>query len=369
MSYQFEFCDLKVQYRNLEQEIDAAIKKVLNSSRFINGPELDELEKQIASYSQSRFCVGLASGTDALLVPLMTMGLEPGDEVITTPFTFIATAEVVSLLKAKPVFVDIDEKTYNIDVNRIEEKITKRTKAIIPVHLYGQMADMDRIMAVAEKHHLVVIEDAAQAIGAEYKGKKACSIGDFGSLSFFPAKNLGAYGDGGMAVTGHEEYFRKMKMIRNHGSAVRYEHSLIGLNGRLDTLQCAILLVKLKHLDQWIADRNRVAGRYTEGLKDLVTTPYVEKHNKHVFNQYTIRTEKRDGLISYLNNNGIPTAIHYPKPLHLQECYRDLGCKPGSLPAAEKAAREVMSLPMYPEMPDGIQDTIIRTVREFFKSK
>lgn len=368
MDLKFEFCDLKKQYLSLEKEMDQAIKKVLLSSKFINGPELAELEKRLAEYCGVKHAVGLASGTDALLVPLMAMGLKSGDEVITTPFTFIATAEVVSLLGARPVFADIDEKTYNIDPALIEKKITPRTRAIIPVHLYGQTADMDAIMAVAKKHNLIVIEDACQAIGAEYKGKRACSMGDFGALSFFPAKNLGCYGDGGMAVTNDAEQARKMRMICQHGSEKRYEHAVIGLNARFDTLQCAVLLVKLKHLEDWIKSRNRLAGRYTQALKGMVKTPYVEGHNRAVFHQYTIRTEKRDALLKYLTENGIPAAVHYPRPLHLQPCFAGLGYKEGDFPVSEKAAREVMSLPQYPEMPDSEQDMVIEAIRNFFKT-
>jgi len=262
-----DFTNLKRQYKNLEKEIDAAIKEVLESSTFINGPQVRELEEQIAKYCGTEYAVGVASGTDALLLPLMAIDLQPGDEVITTPFTFIATSEVIALLKAKPVFVDIDEKSYNIDASKIEEKITPKTKAIIPVHLYGQMADMDEIMEIARKHNLYVIEDAAQAIGAEYNGKKSGSIGDFGAFSFFPAKNLGAYGDGGMVTTNNKEFADKVRKLREHGSNVKYHHSHIGINGRLDTLQAAILLVKLKHLNSWLDSRIRLANRYTEKLQ------------------------------------------------------------------------------------------------------
>ena len=361
------FTDLHIQYKNTEKEIDTAIKNVIESCRFINGPQIAELEEAIANYCNSKYGIGVASGTDALLLPLMAIDIQPGDEVITTPFTFIATAEVIALLKAKPVFVDINEQTCNIDADKIAEKITSKTKAIIPVHLFGQMADMDEIIKIAEKHNLVVIEDAAQAIGAEYKNKKSCSIGDFGTISFFPAKNLGAYGDAGMIITNNEENANKLRMLRNHGQAKRYEHSCIGINGRLDTIQAAILLVKLKYLDKWIENRVKLAQRYSEKLKDYVKTPFVKDYNKHVFHQYSIRTDRRDELLSFLKENGIPTAIHYPKPLHLQECFKYLGYKEGDFPVSEKISREVCSLPMFPEMTEEQQDMVIDTIIRFFR--
>jgi len=367
MGYKIEFTDLKKQYRNLEPEIVSALKEVMESARFINGPQVKELEQRMAQYCNTKYAVGVSSGTDALILSLMAIDIKPGDEVITTPFTFIATAEVISLLKAVPVFVDIDEKTYNIDVSRIEEKISPKTKAIIPVHLYGQMADMDEILKIARKHNLFVIEDAAQAIGAEYKGKKSGSIGDFGAFSFFPAKNLGCYGDGGAITTNNQESAEKLYMLRQHGSKARYQHSLIGTNARLDTMQAAVLLVKFKYLDEWLENRIKLAQRYTEKLKHLVQTPYVKPERKHVFNQYTIRTEKRDELIKYLNENGIPTAVHYPKPLHLQEAFSYLGYKEGDLPVSEKISKEVLSLPMYPEMSEQEQDLVIETIYKFFE--
>lgn len=367
MGFKIEFTDLHKQYKLMEAEIDVAIKKVLNSTKFINGPELGELETKLAQFCQTKFAMGVASGTDALLMPLMAINLQPGDEVITTPFTFIASAEVIALLKAKPVFVDIDPQTYNIDANKIEDKITKKTRAIIPVHLYGQMADMDKIMDLAKKYNLIVIEDACQSIGAEYKGRKACSMGDFGALSFFPAKNLGCYGDGGMVLTNNENYAKKIRMIRQHGSEIRYEHTLLGLNGRLDTLQCAILLVKMKYLNQWLEHRTRLGLRYSEQLKDYVQTPFINPNNKHVFNYYAIKTERRDELNKYLNDHGIPTAIYYPKPLHLQECFKTLGYKKGDLPISEKTSDQILSLPIYPEMPEEEQDMVVETVIDFFK--
>ncbi len=361
------FTDLHIQYKNLEKKIDSAIKEVLESCQFINGPQVGQLEEAIAGYCGSKYGIGVSSGTDALLLSLMAADIQPGDEVITTPFTFIATAEVVALLGAKPVFVDIDQKTYNIDVNMIKDKINSKTKAIIPVHLFGQMADMDDIMGLAEKNNLIVIEDAAQAIGAEYHNKKSCSIGHFGTLSFFPAKNLGSYGDAGMIITNDEKYDKKLKSLRNHGQSKRYVHSLIGTNARLDTIQAAILLVKMKYLDQWINNRIRLAEQYNDNLKDYVTTPFKKEENKHVYAQYSIRTEKRDELKDYLNKNGIPTAIHYPGPLHMQECFKDLGYKEGDFPNSKEISNEIMSLPIYPEMTNEKQNIVIETIQQFFK--
>ncbi len=367
MDFKLNFTDLKRQYKTIEKDIDDAIKNVLESTKFINGPQVSELENEIAKYCGSSFSIGIASGTDALLLSLLAIDIQPGDEVITTPFTFIATAEVIALFNAKPVFVDINENTYNIDVSKIEEKITSKTKAIIPVHLYGQTSDMDEIMDIAKNHNLTVIEDACQAIGAEYKNKKSCSMGDFGCLSFFPSKNLGGYGDGGMVITNNEDMANKIKMLRQHGSSIKYQHTILGINGRLDTLQAAILLVKLKHLDTWIEKRIKLAQRYNEHLKNYVKTPYILDHNKSVYNQYTIRTEKRDELIKQLNENGIPTAIHYPKPLHLQECFKYLGHKEGDFPVSEKISGQVLSLPMFPEMTEEEQDMVTKSITNFFK--
>ncbi len=361
------FTDLGRQYKNLEQDIDKAIKEVLLSSQFINGPQVTQIEEQTSKYCNAKYGIGVASGTDAILLSLMALDIQAGDEVITTPFTFIATAEVIALLQAKPVFIDIDANTYNIDVTKIEEKITDKTKAIIPVHLYGQCADMDKIIEIADKHNLSVIEDAAQAIGSEYKNKKSCSMGDFGALSFFPSKNLGGYGDGGMVITSNEEYAMKIKMLRQHGSSKKYHHSHIGINGRLDTLQAAILIVKLQHLDNWIDNRIRLAHRYNDNIKDFVQTPVIEDHNKSVYNQYTIRTDKRDDLIKFLNDNGIPSAVHYPMPIHIQECFEYLDYKQGDFPVSEKTANEVCSLPMFPEMTNDEQDMVIEVINKFFK--
>ncbi len=367
MKYKLNFTDLGRQYRNIKSEILKNIEEVLESTKYINGPQVSMLEQEIANYTGVKYAIGVGSGTDALLISLMAFDIKPGEEIITTPFTFIATAEVISLLGAKPVFVDIDEKSFNIDVNQIEEKITDRTRGIIPVHLYGQMAEMDKIMEIAKKYNLFVIEDAAQAMGSEYKNKKAGSIGDTGCFSFFPAKNLGAYGDAGMIVTNNKNLADKIRMLREHGSAKKYQHQYIGINGRLDTLQAAILLVKVKYLDSYIDNRIKLAKNYSEQLKDYVRVPEILPDRKHTFNQFTIRTEKRDQLQQYLESNGIPTAIHYPMPLHLQPCFKYLGYEEGEFPVAEKTSKEVLSLPMFPEMTEEEQNMVIDTIISFFK--
>ena len=361
------FIDLKLQYKNLKSEIQEAINRVLDSSQFILGPDVTELEKEIATFVNAKFGIGASSGTDALYMAMLALDIGPGDEVITTPFTFIATAEVIALVGAKPVFVDIDPKTYNIDVTQIENKITEKTKAIIPVHLYGQAADMDSISSIAKKHNLYIIEDAAQAIGAEYKNQKVCSLGDIACLSFFPSKNLGGFGDGGMVVTNNETLSEKLRQVGNHGQDKKYSHKYIGINGRLDTLQAAILRVKLKYLNQWIEQRIKHAEYYIQNLKDLVETPYKEDFNKHVYNQFTIRTSKRDELQKHCIDNGIPIAVHYPIPLHFQNAFSYLGYKKGDFPVAEQASLEVMSLPMFPEITESQQDEVISTIKDFFK--
>lgn len=357
--------DLKAQYSSIRKEINEAIFRVIESSHFILGPNVAALEEEVAAYCQARFGVGVASGTDALYVSLLAIGIKPGDEVITVPFTFIATAEVITLLGAKPVFVDIDPKTFNIDPDKIEAAITEKTKAIIPVHLYGQPADLDPILSLASQYDLKVIEDGAQAIGAEYKGKRIGAIGDLGALSFFPAKNLGAYGDGGMVVTNNEDLAEQIKILRVHGSKEKYHHSVIGFNARLDELQAAILRVKLKYLSGWTEARRKKAAAYNQGLKDCpVITPLEATFARHVYNQYTIRSSRRDELKEHLAADGIPTAIHYPIPLHLQEAFSFLEYKKGDFPESEQAAAEVLSLPIYPELSDQQVEEIIKGVRE-----
>jgi UDP-2-acetamido-2-deoxy-ribo-hexuluronate aminotransferase len=367
MAMKMNQIDLKQQYLGMKDEIQEALNRVLDSTQFINGPDVEALEKEVAEYCGTKFGVAASSGTDALLIPLMARGVGPGDEILTTPFTFIATAEVAALIGAKPVFVDIEPATCNIDVSKIEAAITPRTKAIIPVHLYGQMTDMEKLNAIAKQRKIFVIEDACQAIGAERNGVKACSSGDCGALSFFPSKNLGCYGDGGMVLTNDADLAVRMKQVGNHGQVQRYRHGFVGINGRLDTMQAAILRVKLKRLAGWTDRRIAIAKRYDEGFTGLagLSSPVRQPGNKHVYNQYTLRSNRRDELQKHLTDAGIPTAVHYPMPLHLQECFKDLGYKPGDFPVSEQASREVISLPMFPEMTPAQQDDVIAAVRSF----
>jgi len=363
---QIALLDLKGQYAAIKDEIRTAIDEVLESQYFILGPKVQQLESEIAQYCNAKHAIGVASGSDALLLSLMAIGVGHGDEVITSPYTFFATAGSISRLGAKPVFVDIDPKTYNINPQLVEEEITDRTKAVIPVHLYGQCADMEPILEIAEKHNLKVIEDAAQAIGAEYKGRKAGSVGDLGCLSFFPSKNLGGYGDGGMVVTNDEELAEKIRVLRVHGSKPKYYHSTIGCNSRLDALQAAVLSVKIKYLHGWSKKRSENAWLYEQLFQGMdIATPYVEPHNAHVYNQYTIRVKERDDLRAHLKAYGIGTALYYPLPLHLQECYAHLGHKEGDLPESEKASRETMSIPICPELTEEQQKYIVKAVQRF----
>ncbi|MEW6097445.1 MAG: DegT/DnrJ/EryC1/StrS family aminotransferase [bacterium] len=358
--------DLKAQYATIAEEIDEVVKKVILGGNFILGENVRLLEEEIAAYCQTKYAVGVASGTDALLLSLMACNVGIGDEVITSPFTFIATAEVIVFLGAKPVFVDIDHKTYNIDPDKIKDAIISKTKAIIPVHLYGQPADIDKILDCAKEYNLIVIEDAAQAIGSKYKGKMVGGMGLTGGFSFFPAKNLGAYGDGGMITTNDEGMAKKIKQLRAHGSQVKYQHEIIGTNSRLDELQAAILRVKLKRLNHWTAKRQKIAQIYTHAFtgKDI-TTPFVEEFNSHVYNQYTIRVKDRDRLMAHLKKAGIGVAIHYPTPLHLQPAFSFLGYKPGDFKESEQASKEVLSLPIYPELSDEQIEKVISSVLSF----
>ena len=353
---QVPLLNLKAHYAPIREEIRAAVDRVLDHQQFILGPEVKELEQQIAAYSQTAHGIGVASGTDALLVALMAIDLKEGDEVITTPYTFFATGGAISRLGATPVFVDIDPATFNIDPAQIEAAIGARTRAIIPVHLYGQCADMDPIMEIARKHKLFVIEDAAQAIGAEYKGRRAGSIGDFGCFSFFPSKNLGGLGDGGMVVTGNDELAEKTRILRVHGSKPKYYHKVVGVNSRLATIQAAALLVKLPYLDSWTARRQENAALYNRllheaGLDDVITRPVVaHEGNRHIYNQYVLRIPQRDAGREFLKANGVGNEVYYPIPLHRQECYASLGYQPGSLPQAEQAAEESLAVPIDPEL-------------------
>ncbi|MFA5323457.1 MAG: DegT/DnrJ/EryC1/StrS family aminotransferase [Smithella sp.] len=343
--------DLKRQYQNLKKEIDTAISDVLEETRFILGPNVEALEKEIAAYHDVPYAIGVANGTDALLLALRACGVEAGDEVITTPFTFIATAEVIALLKAKPVFVDICPDTFNLDCARIAEKITAKTKAIIPVHLFGHPSDMKPLMEIAAKHNLKVIEDCAQAFGAAYNGRKVGAIGDVGCFSFFPSKNLAGYGDGGMVITKNEEIAGKVKMLRNHGSAKRYYHQEVGYNSRLDEIQAAIIRVKLKKIDQFNESRRRNAAAYCGSIHNKnIILPVVASGCEHVYHQFTIRTKNRDILADALQKNNIASAIYYPVPLHRQEVFLKLYNTSEQLPQSEKYAEEVLSLPMFPEL-------------------
>jgi dTDP-4-amino-4,6-dideoxygalactose transaminase len=361
--------DLKKQYKSIKPEIDRALENVIQNQDFVLGEEVRQLEMETAAYCGTKYGVGLASGTDALILSLKALDIKEGDEVITTPFTFFATAEAISIVGAKPVFVDIDPKTYNINPALIEEKINKKTKAVIPVHLYGQCADMDPIIAIARKHGLKVIEDTAQAIGATYKGKKAGSMGDTGALSFFPSKNLGGFGDGGMVVTNDKGLADKIRILRIHGSSERYIHSMIGMNSRLDNLQAAVLRVKLRYLDKWLEARRKNADYYNESLKGLsLETPHVPSGNVHTYHLYVIRTKNNlEGMMKFLTEGGIETRTYYPIPLHLQECYMGLGYKKGDIPESEKAAAETLSFAVYPELKKDQMDYVVSRIKEFFK--
>lgn len=362
--------DLGAQYKTIKDEVLSATQELYESQRFILGPKVEDLERAIVQYCRCKHAVGVSSGTDALLICLMAAGIGPGDEVITTPYTFFATVGSIARVGAEPVFVDIEEDTYNIDPIAIESTITKRTRAIIPVHLYGQCCDMDPILKLARAHDLVVIEDAAQAIGAEYKGHRAGSMGHTGCFSFFPSKNLGAFGDGGMVATSSDSVCEKLKMLRVHGSSPKYYHKLLGGNFRLDALQAAIVLVKLPYLEKWTAARQANGQRYRElfanqGLDNMIRLP-TEKNGRHIYNQFVIRVEKRrDELRQYLHEAGIGTEIYYPIPMHLQPCFKYLNGKKGDFPRAETAADKTLALPIYPELTDEQQAYVVEKIGAF----
>ncbi len=362
------FINLAVQQDAVRADLERRLHRVLGHGAYINGPEVDLLETMLAQYVGVQHCIGVSSGTDALLVAMMALEIGAGDEVITTPFTFIATGEMIAFLGAKPVFVDIDPKTYNLDPAQIENAITPKTKAIVPVSLYGQCADMDTINAIACKHGLPVIEDAAQSFGALYKDRKSCGLSMVGATSFFPSKPLGAYGDGGAVFTNDDALAKLMREIREHGQDRRYHHPRIGLNGRLDALQAAVLLAKLPIFDQERCDRVRVGNRYKQALRDIegVTLPYVAPENTSVYAQFTLQVPDRQVFVDALTQAGIPTAVHYPVPLHLQPAFGGLGLKEGTFPVAESAAEHVVSLPMHPYMTDDDQEQIIDAVRAVY---
>jgi len=348
---QIPLVDLKAQYLSIKEEIDEAIQRVLNKCNFIMGDEVKEFEEELASFCSAKYAVGVSSGTDALLLALKAINIQPGDEVITVPNTFIATTEAITMARGKIKFVDIDEETFNIDTNKIESAITNKTRAILPVHLYGQPANMDPIIDVAKKYNLKVIEDAAQAHGAEYKNKRVGALGDIGIFSFYPGKNLGAYGDAGAVVTNDPDISNKIAMLRNHGRTKKYEHEYEGYNCRLDTLQAAILRVKLKYISSWNEARRNHASSYRKLLQNTdIILPTEQKDNKHIYHIFAVRVANRDNLLNKLKNEGIGAGIHYPIPLHLQPAYRYLGYKAGDFPITEKCAREIISLPMYPEL-------------------
>jgi len=361
---QIPFIDLKSQYEAYKEEINTEVLGVLSSAQFVMGPQVTKLEENLATYTGAKYAYACSSGTDALLLALMAIDIQPGDEIITTPFTFIATAETIALLKAKPVFVDIDETTYNIDSKLIEAKITSRTKAIMPVALYGQCADMDEINAIAQKHNLVVIEDACQSFGAEYKGKKSCNLSHIGCTSFFPSKPLGCYGDGGAIFCSDDTLAEKIKSLLNHGQGKRYEHKYIGINGRLDALQAAILNVKMNHFEAEVAKRIEVGERYSALLKDAdVITPKIMSDRNSMYAQYSIRVKNRESMMQKLNDKGVPTAVHYPIPLHLQEALSYLGYKKGDFPLSELVGTEIMSLPMSPFLTTEQQDFVVNAIK------
>lgn len=357
---EIDFANLQYQHQLYKDEIEEAMLKVARTCNFIMGEEVQELEGNLEEFTGAKYAISCSSGTDALLLAMMALGIKPGDEIITTPFTFIATAETIAFLGAKPVFVDIDEKTYNIDPAKIEEKITSKTKAIIPVSLYGQPADMDAIETIATKHKLKVIIDGAQSFGSTYNGVSDSALGDISTTSFFPAKPLGCYGDGGAAFTNNEALADIMRSLRLHGQTKRYHHKYIGMGGRLDTIQAAVLNVKLKYYKKDLAHRQEVASQYTKALlaNEVLTSskkiilPYVDEKATSAWAQYSLRVTNRDELQAILKEQGIPTAVHYPMPLHLQECFEYLGYKQGDFPISEIVSKEIMSLPMNPYITD-----------------
>lgn len=362
--------DLSRQYESIRDEVNRAVLEVLKSQSFVLGPFVESFEDSIAKYCCVKHAVGVSSGTDAILLALMACGIKNGDEVITTPFTFFATAGSIVRLGAIPVFVDIDPSAYNIDANKIASVVSNKTKAIMPVHLYGQCADMDAILEIARAHGLMVIEDAAQAIGAVYKGKNAGTMGDMGCFSFYPTKNLGGCGDGGLVTTNDDALAKFIKILRVHGSEPKYYHSHIGINGRLDAIQAATLSVKLEYLNDWSESRRYVASYYSEHLVGLpIRLPKVESYNTHIFHQYVIATSQRDEIIQYLKQQGIETAIYYPVPLHLQKCFEYLGYKEGDFPESEKASRETVALPIFPEITRKEQDYVIGCIKNFFAGR
>ena len=363
-----EFIDLKTQYKRYQSEIDARMSAVVNHGHFIMGPEIAELEAALAAYVGVKHAITVASGTTSLEIALRALGIGPGDEVITVPFTWISTAEVIGLVGAKPVFVDIEPAFFNIDVNLIERSITPRTKAIIPVSLFGQMPDYECINTIAAKHGLTVIEDGAQSFGATQNGRRSCGVTRIASTSFFPAKPLGCYGDGGAMFTNEDPLAEKMRAIRTHGGLKRHHHPLLGMNGRFDTLQAAVLLAKLPHFESEVQARGRIGARYTSLLSGRCATPAVMPANTHVYAQYTVRVPNRDGVMAKLKEKGIPSTVYYPKCLHEQPIFASCGNKLGDFPESERASREVLSLPMHPFLEEPEQDRVVAAIRDALSS-
>jgi dTDP-4-amino-4,6-dideoxygalactose transaminase len=366
--------DLQAQYETIREEIRSAVDRVFDSQHFVLGAEVQALEEEIARYSQTKFAIGCASGSDALLLALMSCGIGAGDEVITSPFSFFAAASTIARLGARPVFVDIDERTFNLDPSLVAAALTEHTKAIMPVHLYGQCADMDPLIELSQSRGIPIIEDAAQAIGAEDRSRRAGSMGTIGCLSFYPSKNLGGAGDGGMLVTSDPDHARRLNMLRVHGEEKKYHHKVIGLNSRLDALQAAMLRVKLPHLDQWTAGRQRKAQQYElmfddAGLSEHIEVPFVRSNARHIFHQFVIRVRdgRRDALREHLRDRGVGTDVYYPVPLHLQECFAYLGYQEGDFPVSEQAAKETLALPVYPELNDEQQDYVVSAIAKFFE--
>ena len=363
--------DLRAQFQTIRSEVMAAVERVFESQHFILGPEVEAFERDAAEYCQVKHAIGCGSGSDALLLALMALGVGPGDEVVTASFSFFATAGSIARLGARPVFVDISPDDFNVDPNLIEHAITPRAKAILPVHLFGQCAEMDAIREVAERHNLPVVEDAAQAIGAGYCERRAGAMGAVGCFSFFPSKNLGGAGEGGLMTTDDDDLAEKLRLLRVHGMQPKYYHKVVGVNSRLDALQAAVLGVKLKYLDRWSDARRRNAEHYdklfAEAGVEEVTTPAVRPNRRHIFNQYTIRCSRRDELMDFLKRRGVGSEIYYPAPLHLQECFAHLGYKLGDLPATERASRECLSLPIYPELTEEMRRYVVEKISEFYR--
>ncbi|MBK9770557.1 MAG: DegT/DnrJ/EryC1/StrS family aminotransferase [Candidatus Obscuribacter sp.] len=360
---------MKIHYHAYKQELDQAVARVMESGHYILGPELDKFEADFARFLGAKYTVGCASGTEAIYLALVACGVVPGDEVLVVAHTAVPTISAISMTGATPVFVDINASTYVMREIELEAKITPKTKVIVPVHIYGHMADMETIMKVAQKHGLKVMEDVAQATGATYRGQTAGTIGDYGAFSFYPSKNLGAFGDGGAISTNSEESYKKLIMLRNYGHSKRYYHDIIGINSRLDEIQCAILGAQLPFVHQWNDRRREIAARYTEGLKNVVVTPVEQQGCKHVYHLYVVQTPYRDELQQYLLDRGIQCLIHYPIPAHLQQAYAFLGYKTGDLPTTEHIVKRILSLPMFPELTDEQVDEVIEGIKDFHKER